>query len=265
MKSGSIGLMEDVGSASVDVVVPVYGAHEFFVRCVASVRRHTDLARHRLVVVLDGPGQEPARAAAEEAGALVLENDERRGFVVSANRGMAASPHDVVLLNSDTEVTAGWLDKLQAAAYSDAAIATVTPFSNNATLVLAARAPFEVNALPAGPRRRRFAPRGRVGRGARTRACRPGSASASTSSGAALDGGRGLRRGALRPGLRRGERLLHARRRRRLRARARRRDLHLPRGTAQLRRQSRARARAGRHARAPRRRIPATCPDRRAS
>jgi O-antigen biosynthesis protein len=133
----------------VDVVVPVYGAHDFFRRCLASLRRHTDLSRHRLVVVLDGPGQEEARVAALEAGAQVLENPERRGFVVSANRGMAASRNDVVLLNSDTEVTAAWVDKLSAAAYSDAAIATVTPFSNNATLCSLPRA-FEVNALPAG-------------------------------------------------------------------------------------------------------------------
>jgi glycosyltransferase involved in cell wall biosynthesis/GT2 family glycosyltransferase len=132
-----------------DVVVPVYGAHDFFRRCLASLSRHTDLARHRLVVVLDGPGQEDARAAARDAGALVLENDQRRGFVVSANRGMAASTRDVVLLNSDTEVTAGWLEKLRAAADSDAAVGTVTPFSNNATLVSLPR-PFEVNALPAG-------------------------------------------------------------------------------------------------------------------
>jgi glycosyltransferase involved in cell wall biosynthesis len=79
----------------------------------------------------------------------VLENERRRGFVGSANRGMAASTRDVVLLNSDTEVTAGWLDKLQAAALSDETVATVTPFSNNATLVSLPRA-FEVNALPAG-------------------------------------------------------------------------------------------------------------------
>lgn len=131
------------------MVVPVYGAHDYFRRCLASLRRHTDLSRDRLVVVLDGPGQEPARAAAEEAGAHILQNDERRGFVVSANRGMAASSNDVVLLNSDTEVTAGWLEKLRAAAYSDDAVATVTPFSNNATLVSLPRA-FEVNALPAG-------------------------------------------------------------------------------------------------------------------
>ncbi len=55
----------------------------------------------------------------------------------------------MVLLNSDTEVTAGWLDKLQEAAYSDPAIATVTPFSNNATIASLPRGA-EVNALPTG-------------------------------------------------------------------------------------------------------------------
>jgi GT2 family glycosyltransferase len=122
----------------VDVVVPVHGAAAEFARCVESVVAHTDLARHRLVVVLDGPGQEEARQALGRvphgAGLLVLENARRLGFPASANRGMAASDRDVVLLNSDTEATAGWLEKLQAAAYSAAAIATVTPFSNNATL-----------------------------------------------------------------------------------------------------------------------------------
>ena len=63
--------------------------------------------------------------------------------------GMADSTRDVVLLNSDTEVTAGWLGKLQAAAYSSPAVATVTPFSNNATLVSLPRS-FEVNAIPTG-------------------------------------------------------------------------------------------------------------------
>ncbi|MET0554930.1 MAG: glycosyltransferase family 2 protein, partial [Vicinamibacteria bacterium] len=136
-----------------DVVVPVYFAHAEFRRCLASLLRHTDLARHRVIVVLDGPGQDEARAAVQLSSAadsfLVLENARRGGFVVSANRGMAASERDVILLNSDTEVTAGWVEKMQAAADSDGAIATVTPFSNNATLVSLPR-PFEANALPSG-------------------------------------------------------------------------------------------------------------------
>jgi GT2 family glycosyltransferase len=143
----------------VDVVVPVYGAAAELAACLASLLRHTDLSRHRLILVVDGP-QEPAVEEAlgslGEEAALILRNPERRGFVGSVNRGMAASDRDVTLLNSDTEVTAGWLEKLQEAAYSDPAIATVTPFSNNATIVSLPRFA-EVNALPAGWSADRFA------------------------------------------------------------------------------------------------------------
>jgi GT2 family glycosyltransferase len=137
----------------VDVVVPVFGAPEELARCVASLRAHTDLGRHRLVLVLDGP--QPAATAELAArlavlgGVLVLAGERRQGFVASVNRGMAASRRDVVLLNSDTQVTAGWLDKLQRAAYSAPEIATATPFSNSATICSLPRF-LAANALPAG-------------------------------------------------------------------------------------------------------------------
>jgi O-antigen biosynthesis protein len=55
--------------------------------------------------------------------------------VRSVNRGMALHPErDVVLLNSDAEVANDWLDRLAAAAQSADDVATVTPFSNNATI-----------------------------------------------------------------------------------------------------------------------------------
>jgi len=152
-RTGRADVPADRPRGPVDLVIPVYGAADFFRRCLSTVLAHTDLRRHRLVVVLDGPGQEESRQALAGAPAganvLVLENAERRGFVASVNRGMAASARDVVLLNSDTEVTAGWLDKLQDAAYSHPAVATVTPFSNDATLCSLPRS-FAANALPAG-------------------------------------------------------------------------------------------------------------------
>jgi glycosyltransferase involved in cell wall biosynthesis/GT2 family glycosyltransferase len=139
----------------VDVIVPVYGAAEAFARCAESVLAHTDLGRHRLIVVLDGAQPATTAALVERLrreppdGVLILENPERRGFVVSVNRGMSASDRDVVLLNSDTRVTTGWLEKLQEAAYSAAEIATVTPFSNSATICSLPRF-LETNALPTG-------------------------------------------------------------------------------------------------------------------
>ena len=130
-----------------DVIVPVAGAPEAFGRCLESLLAHTDLDRDRLIVVLDGP-QPPGMPALPEK-ATVLENPERRGFVVSVNRGMSLSDRDVILLNSDTQVTAGWVDKLREAAYSSPEIGTVTPFSNSATICSLPRF-LETNALPAG-------------------------------------------------------------------------------------------------------------------
>src|SRR5258708_29793178 len=62
---------------------------------------------------------------------------------------MRASSRDVVLLNSDTIVTARWLDKRIDASISSGDIGTVTPLSNNATLCSVPR-PFEENLIPTG-------------------------------------------------------------------------------------------------------------------
>ncbi|HEY6553918.1 MAG TPA: glycosyltransferase, partial [Vicinamibacteria bacterium] len=140
----------------VDVIVPVYGAAVELGRCLVSLGHHADWRRHGLILVADGPQPAAVESVLERAPAWVpaaalqvLRNPERRGFVGSVNRGMTQSRRDVVLLNSDAEVTARWLEKLQAAAYSSSAVATVTPFSNNATLVSLPR-PFEANAIPTG-------------------------------------------------------------------------------------------------------------------
>jgi glycosyltransferase involved in cell wall biosynthesis/GT2 family glycosyltransferase len=135
----------------VDVIVPVYGAPAELAACLASVVANTDLARHRVVLVVDGPQDAAVEAAiAEHAASVdVLRNDERLGFAASVNRGMAASSTDVVLLNSDTIVTARWLEKLIDAAYASGDVGTVTPLSNDATLCSVPRA-FAENLLPSG-------------------------------------------------------------------------------------------------------------------
>jgi glycosyltransferase involved in cell wall biosynthesis/GT2 family glycosyltransferase len=142
-------------SFAVDVIIPVYGAPEALGACLASVGSETDLSRHRLVLVVDGPQESAVDSLVDGfAGAWpgrvrVLRNETRRGFASSVNRGMGESATDVVLLNSDTVVTSGWLEKLVDAAYSSGDIGTVTPLSNDGTLCSVPR-PFEANLLPAG-------------------------------------------------------------------------------------------------------------------
>jgi len=58
-------------------------------------------------------------------------NRENLGFVATANLGMRMGDGHVVLLNSDTEVTPGWLDGLRRCLDSDPRIATATPWTNN--------------------------------------------------------------------------------------------------------------------------------------
>ncbi len=138
-----------------DVVLAVHGPSPDLQRCLSAVERHTRFDRHRLLVVADGPLPEgPERLVAGMAERLPravvrLAHPERRGYPAAANTGIRASGRDVVLLNSDTEVTEGWLEKLHQAAYSASDVATATPFSNNATICSLPRF-LEENLVPAG-------------------------------------------------------------------------------------------------------------------
>ena len=121
----------------IDIIIPVYNALEDLKICVQSIRKHTDLTLDRLIVIDDrspDPNVYPYMQSIEQQGIVVLQNEQNQGFSGTINKGLLYSDRDVILLNSDTVVTAGWVDKLTACAYSDPAIGTVTPFSNNATL-----------------------------------------------------------------------------------------------------------------------------------
>ena len=125
---------------AVDVVVPVYNAPDDVRRCVESVLAHTDPG-YRLVLIDDAsPDPGVARVFDEIARAghrhvELLRNDRNLGFTGTANRGMGLSRRDVVLLNSDTIVTDGWLEALLRCAASDPSIGTITPWSNNAEIL----------------------------------------------------------------------------------------------------------------------------------
>ena len=140
---------------TVDVIVPVYRGLEDTRRCIESVLLHACESPFRLIVINDA-SPEPAvtewlrEVADSDPRLMLLENEENLGFVGTVNRGMALSKtHDVLLLNSDAEVANDWLDRIYRAAYSDERVATVTPFSNNATICSYPRF-CEDNALPAG-------------------------------------------------------------------------------------------------------------------
>ncbi len=139
----------------VDVIVPVYRSLADTQRCVESVLAAPCQTPWRLILINDASPEPELTdwlrvvASTDERIAL-LENEHNLGFVGTVNRGMALSgDNDVLLLNSDTEVAGDWLDRLRAAAYGDQKVASVTPFSNNATICSYPRF-CQDNELPAG-------------------------------------------------------------------------------------------------------------------
>lgn len=123
----------------VDVIVPVYRSHTLTWLCLASVLSARNTTPFQLIVINDA-GPEPELNAdllemSRRGWITLIENKTNHGFVRTVNQGIAVHPdRDVVLLNSDTEVFPGWLDRLRRAGYRTEKVASVTPLSNNATI-----------------------------------------------------------------------------------------------------------------------------------
>ena len=139
----------------VEVIVPVYGGLPHLQACLASVLAARCRSAWHLTVIDDAsPGAAVGRWLREFAAlhpeVSVLTNARNLGFTGTVNLGMRlAGRRDVLLLNSDTEVADGWIDRLRHAADSGSRVGTVTPFSNNATICSFPNF-CEANALPAG-------------------------------------------------------------------------------------------------------------------
>ncbi len=129
-------------TAPVTVIVPVYGGLEYTERCLESVVRHGATGRTplELLVIDDASPEQPLREYVDRFASqpapfpvTVLHNEENLGFVRTVNRGLRHARGDVVVLNSDTAVTDGWLDRLaDAAALAD--VATVTPLTSHGSI-----------------------------------------------------------------------------------------------------------------------------------
>ncbi len=119
----------------VTILVPVHNAYEDLEKCLESLVRNTT-APAKLLLIDDASTDQRITKLLEKYSALesasVLKNEENLGFVETVNRGFSESSGNVVLLNSDVEVTPRWLENLTLAAHADPRTATVTAVSDNA-------------------------------------------------------------------------------------------------------------------------------------
>ena len=138
----------------IDVIIPVYRGLPETRRCLDSVLAASGTIS-REIIVIDDASPEPGisdllRSLAARRLITLRVHSENRGFVRAVNTGMSLHEgRDVILLNSDTEVADGWIDRIAACGAREPRAGTVTPFSNNATICSFPRFA-ERNELPRG-------------------------------------------------------------------------------------------------------------------
>jgi GT2 family glycosyltransferase len=126
----------------VTVIVPVYADWPSLADCINSLKEYVD-TRHTILLVNDcGPEADALEKNIKE----VIKNDRRfryyrnpknLGFVKTCNQSVKVldkTKNDILLLNSDTKATEGFLEEMLEVMYSESKIGAVSPRTNNATI-----------------------------------------------------------------------------------------------------------------------------------
>lgn len=128
---------------SVDIIVPIYNAYEYTVRCIQSIYDNT-ATDYNLILINDKSSDsrindfllelEKTTRPNYMKKLYIIHNKVNLGFIKTVNKGLNMSNNNVVILNTDTEVPLGWLERIVTHIENDDKIASVTPFSNSATI-----------------------------------------------------------------------------------------------------------------------------------
>jgi GT2 family glycosyltransferase len=120
-------------------LIPVYGAAEKLDTCLASLGQYAPAGSHIFVLDDGTPDGSVAECCRRHAisNLTYVRSDVNRGFVATCNwgyRDVAPAGNDILLLNSDTELTAGCIEEMQRVLYLHERHGVVCPRSNNATI-----------------------------------------------------------------------------------------------------------------------------------
>jgi GT2 family glycosyltransferase/glycosyltransferase involved in cell wall biosynthesis len=150
----------------VSIIIPVYNALRFAQDCVESIYQAGSSLEFEVIVVDNGSAPEVGRWLAQEqtrrAKFRYLRYEEALGYARAVNRGVEASQGEMlILLNSDTLLSPGWMEGLWEALRDDPGLGIVSPTTNHAgetmqmdfrTIGLASGKAFALFASKPGPK-----------------------------------------------------------------------------------------------------------------
>ena len=138
MEEKQMLMVEQAAVCETGVIIPVYNGKQHLEILLPSLFKNT-FCPHQFIFVNDcSPDPEVLPWLKEQCAGrddcVVLENEENLGFPATVNKGAALCKRHFVILNTDTEVPAGWLERLMQPIWEDPQVASVTPFSDAATI-----------------------------------------------------------------------------------------------------------------------------------
>ena len=114
----------------VDVVIPVYNAIDYAIKCIDSIYQHAAAYINKVIVMDDASSAETRRKLDEikKPGLEVIHNEKNLGFGGNVNKGVNLATADLVLiLNSDTVAEDDFLKPLIESMVNDPKLVAVNP------------------------------------------------------------------------------------------------------------------------------------------
>ena len=120
---------------TIDIVIPVYNGYEFLNPLFDSIEKNT-ASPHRLIVVNDCSPDERVKPLLlkrleKHSNAIFIDHKINEGFVKSVNEAYGHTSNHFLILNTDTEVPAFWMERLMYPIVHMDKVASTTPFTNS--------------------------------------------------------------------------------------------------------------------------------------
>lgn len=131
---GALDFQQDI---TVDIIIPVYNGYEFLDKLFTSL--YKTKINMRVIVINDNSSDSRVgiflqEVAQKNSSIILINNEENLGFVKSVNKALSICENHVVLVNTDVEFPANWLERLIYPVIKDNTVASVTPFTTCGTI-----------------------------------------------------------------------------------------------------------------------------------
>lgn len=113
----------------VSIIIPAFNQVECCTQCLTTLAAATRTP-YELILIDNGSTDGVAALFDSIEGAQVIHNTENLGFARAVNQGLERASGHPLLLNSDTLLPKGWLERLESALFASDDIGAVGPMTN---------------------------------------------------------------------------------------------------------------------------------------